>query len=228
MKGCGSSGQYKTFQTLRARYEARGVRLDLYVEDEAGTIYNVEVQATQKKNVPKRIRYYQSIIDLHILSPGADYEKLRKSYVIFICNHDPFGKNRYVYRFENRCIDDPALALGDETVKVIVNTKGTEGSISPEMKELLKYLDDGTVGGDYTRELAAAVNGIKSSEGRRREYMVWALHEYELREEGREEGQNLLGTLMTKLKNLGREDDAFAAAADPAYRERLYQEFHMA
>ena len=48
------------------------------------------------------------------------------------------------------------------------------------------------------------------------------------RKEGSEEGQNKLGSLMIKLRSLGREDDAFEAAADPAYREKLYKEFQMA
>ena len=56
-------------------------------------------------------------------------------------------------------------------------------------------------------------------------------YEYEqelLRQEEREAGQNKLGSLMVKLRSLGRENDAFEAAADPAYREKLYQEFQMA
>ena len=48
------------------------------------------------------------------------------------------------------------------------------------------------------------------------------------RKEGSEEGQNKLGSLMIKLRSLGRENDAFEAAADPTYREKLYQEFQMA
>jgi len=48
------------------------------------------------------------------------------------------------------------------------------------------------------------------------------------RQEGRQEGETKLGTLMTKLKELGRVDDAFRAASDPAYREKMYAEFSMA
>ena len=48
------------------------------------------------------------------------------------------------------------------------------------------------------------------------------------RQEGRQEGETKLGTLMTKLKELGRVDDAFRAASDPAYREKMYAEFRMA
>ena len=48
------------------------------------------------------------------------------------------------------------------------------------------------------------------------------------REEGRQEGETKLGTLMTKLRELGRVDDAFRAASDPTYREKLYAEFSIA
>ena len=39
------------------------------------------------------------------------------------------------------------------------------------------------------------------------------------------EGRTEMGSLMIKLKELGRVDDAFKAAADPEYRERLLKEF---
>ena len=44
------------------------------------------------------------------------------------------------------------------------------------------------------------------------------------RSEGRAEGLDLLGALITRLKTLGRIDDAFRAAADPSYRDRLLDE----
>ena len=45
---------------------------------------------------------------------------------------------------------------------------------------------------------------------------------------GRAEGADRMGALMTKLKSLGREDDAFKAAADPAYRDKLFKELGIA
>lgn len=176
-------------KTEKEGYDSKGIRLDLYVTDEQGTVYNVEVQTTSKKHLPKRMRYYQSTIDISILRPGVDYKELRKTFVIFICNYDPFGRNRYVYTFENICREEPDLLFGDETVKVIVNTRGEIGEISEELKEVIRYLNDGTVSGQYSQELDTAVTAVKSNEERRLEYMTLAMHDMEIREEALEEGR---------------------------------------
>ena len=86
-------------------------------------------------------------------------------------------------------MEDLSLAFGDETVKIIVNTKGSTGEISKDLKELIDYLDKGLIGGKYTKQLDDAVKSVKSSEKRRREYMIGMIHEMEIREAGREEGR---------------------------------------
>ena len=98
-------------KVINERYGSKGIRLDVYVEDEAGTVYNVEIQTTDKGHLPRRTRYYQGMIDLNILNRGEDYASLRRSFVIFICTYDPFGKGRWVYTFENRCREDQDIAL---------------------------------------------------------------------------------------------------------------------
>lgn len=223
-------------RTMKSGFDAKGIRLDLYVEDENGIVYNVEVQTTRHRSLPKRMRYYQSAVDINVLSPGADYARLRKSYIIFICNHDPYGRGRVVYRFENRCIEEPELPFGDETVKVIVNTRGTEGTVNAKLLEVIRYLDNGTVSGDFSRDLEDAVNHVKSSEERRHEYMIMMLREQELLEKGREQGREQgivegvqkgearLARLIGHLFSLGRDQDAVRAAGDPEYRRQLYSE----
>lgn len=49
-----------------------------------------------------------------------------------------------------------------------------------------------------------------------------------IRRKAEAEGESRLGALMAKLKELGRIDDAFKAAEDKQYREKLYKEFQMA
>ena len=69
-------------KTFNERYNSKSIRLDVYVEDDAGTVYDVEIQTESKKGLPKRMRYYQGLIDLHTLEKGEDYTALRKSFVI--------------------------------------------------------------------------------------------------------------------------------------------------
>ena len=63
--------------------------------------------------------------------------------VIFICNYDPFGRNRYIYTFETVCREAPELSFGDDAYKIVVNTAGAEGEISDELREVILYLGSG-------------------------------------------------------------------------------------
>ena len=47
-------------------------------------------------------------------------------------------------------------------------------------------------------------------------------------QQGMAKGESLLGSLIKQLKEAGRVDDAFRAAEDPAFRQKLYKEFKLA
>ena len=79
-------------KTIDLKVDAKSVRLDIFVDD-GKTVYNCEMQTSFFKNIPKRSRYYQGFIDMDLIEKGADYSKLKKSFVIFICTFDLFGKN---------------------------------------------------------------------------------------------------------------------------------------
>ena len=82
--------------SLQFHPDYHGVRLDIYAEDENHTHYNVEMQVLETQ-VCKRARYYHSQMDMEVLLPGMDYDRLTDSYVIFVCDFDPLGCGRYVY-----------------------------------------------------------------------------------------------------------------------------------
>ena len=75
--------------------EYKGVRLDVYARDEEHTHYNIEMQAEKKPALGKRSRYYQSQMDMELLMSGEDYTELPNTYVIFLCDLDPFGAGKY-------------------------------------------------------------------------------------------------------------------------------------
>ena len=178
----------KSQEVIDISADAKSVRLDIYVEDGNETVYNIEMQTTNKGNLPQRTRYYQGMIDLNILEKGANYKDLKRSFVIFVCTFDLFGEGRHIYTFENRCIQNTELALGDDTTKIILNTKGTMNDVTPEMKRLLDFIDGKEPEDDYTRELDAAVQAARRNEKWRLDYMTLQMHYQEKYEQGLEQG----------------------------------------
>lgn len=159
-------------KTIDKTFTSKSIRLDVYVEDEYDTVYNIEMQTTDKKNLPKRTRYYQGMIDLNIIDKGDDYNNLKKSFVIFICDYDEFNLGRHIYTFEKTCIEDPTLKLGDDTTVIILNTKGTKEDVKSEVKELLDYIGGAEPHSHLTKSLDDEVNKVKSSDDWRRDYMT--------------------------------------------------------
>ena len=179
--------------------DSKAVRLDVYVNDDKGTVYNVEMQQGKQTNLAKRSRYYQGSIDLDKISKGKDYLTLNKSYVIFSCTKDPFGKGRHKYTFRNVCIEDNSIELGDETDKVFLNTSGTLTDVDDEMMEFLSYVKNSTdeaahsAKSDLVKAINQKVNHVKHDKKMEVEYMTLLerdrLNFVEGKEEGREEGR---------------------------------------
>ena len=81
-------------------------------------------------------------------------------------------QGRHIYTFENLCKEDTNLALGDDTKKVILNTKGIFNDVSPELKRLLDFIDGKEPQDDFTKELSSEVDVVKQNEKWRRDYMT--------------------------------------------------------
>jgi len=172
-------------KVIDERYDSKSIRLDVYITDDEQTVYNIEMQTTKNKNLPKRMRYYQGMIDLNILNKGIEYDSLNKSFVIFICTLDPFEKGRYIYTFQNICKEDTSILLEDEETKVVVNVNGTIGNISNELKAVLEYISKGVAKTDYTKSLDVAVQRVKNDEEWRRDYMTLYMRDRENQKIGR-------------------------------------------
>ena len=179
-------------KTVETSPTQKGIRLDVYVVTEDGTIIDIEMQTADKSLgwLPKRTRYYQAMIDLNVLGKGKDYIELKKSFVIFICTFDPFpGNNRKIYTFTNLCHEQDGLELGDETVKIFLNTKGTVGEVDEDIDKFLAYVDGKAAEGEFTQDIAAEVERLKQHNETRVEYMTLMMELKEQRREGYDEGR---------------------------------------
>lgn len=187
-----------TEESVRILPESKGIRMDVYVNDENRTIYNVEMQTGDNNNLPKRARYYQDTIDLDLISAGQDYIELKKSFVIFICTFPLFGMERHIYTFVNTCQEEKDLKLGDETIKLFLSTCGKIDDVSSDLKEFLNYVENTTdetaehSGSRLVKDLHHRVREIKDTRKYQVEYMTLYMHEQDIerraRAEGREEG----------------------------------------
>ena len=74
-------------------YTSHGVRLDVYVKD-SDRVFDLEIQSYKEDALGKRMRYYQSMVDIDSLMKGEDYTKLKESYIIFICTKDSLDDSK--------------------------------------------------------------------------------------------------------------------------------------
>lgn len=110
--------------------------------------------------------------------------------------YKPYEKLRYgqyIYSFQNRCVELPAIGLNDGAYKVFVNAQGTHGENGDELKEFLWFLKSPGKfqAGAKGTLVKKAIIGVE--EGRRNEewrliYMTLMTKFDELLAEGKEQG----------------------------------------
>ena len=136
-------------------------------------LLHIEIQTTNKKNLPKRSRYYQSIIDMSNLNAGTDYDELKDTYIIFICLNDIFHKGLPVYSFENLCCEDKGIKLNDRAFKLFFNASDYDKLSSDEQKSFFKFLKGENAETDFTKQLKDKIAIAKKNAEWRMQYMTW-------------------------------------------------------
>ena len=176
--------------------EYKGVRLDVYAKDENNTRYNIEMQVLKQPALGRRSRYYQSQMDMELLLKGCEYAELPDSYVIFLCDFDPFGKGKYRYTFGTACEETEKASLKDGRCIMFLNTRGENAEEVPkelvsflkfvhaDLKESQKDFQD-----DYVRQVQKSVTHIRESREMEERFMLLELLLKDERREGREEGR---------------------------------------
>lgn len=233
-------------KSLDVRLDSKGIRLDVYVNDEAGTVFNIEMQTTSSmKELAKRIRYYQAVIDISLLGKGNLYKDLSNTYIIFICTFGIFTGNRHKYTFKEICLEDYDIHLNDGTTKMFLSTKGKMNDDIPKpLKIFLDYVDGKAPADNLTEEINKAVITAKNRTEWRRDFMTLQLliEERELEalekgigigiekghavglNEGRAEAASEINALINILIKSGRYSDLERSATDPAYQQQLINE----
>ena len=180
--------EYPSLQkTITPFYESKGIRLDVYVSD-SERVFDIEIQTSLPPSLPKRTRYYQSLMDVDNLLRGQSYAELKESYVIFICTQDPFGVGLPVYTFRSVCGEDGSILLNDKSYKVFYNVGAYGKEDEPELSALLQYLCERRATSGFTQRIDALVEKAKRNEKFRSWYMSLNIHEDDLRMAGEKIG----------------------------------------
>ena len=162
--------------------DKRGIRMDIYVREQEQTengystlcLYDIEPNKYQEKDLPRRSRFYQSLIDAKLIPTNTSFEKLPDVITIWILPYDPFGCDRMVYTVKNMVTEENHIVYNDGVTKLFLYTKGTKGG-SKDLKDLLTYMEHTTLESAVDKdlqEIQGIVNTIKERRETKERYMT--------------------------------------------------------
>jgi len=177
----------------------RGIRMDVLATEKDGEkilrIYDIEPNKYEEKDIPRRSRFYQSLIDSKLLPTDTKFKELPDSMSIWILPYDPFGDDRMLYTVKNMVVENNHLVYNDGVTKIFLYTKGTKGG-SKELKEFLSFMENTISDNAVDEELAniqQIVDKVKARSDVKERYMtLQEVIDYEKRdsyEEGVEIGR---------------------------------------
>ena len=162
-----------------ARISSKSIRLDVYVENQEGTVLDIEMQVT------------------------------RKSYVIFICTFDPFGKGLPMYHFTYRCKEDNTLEMGDLTENIYLNARAADKAKDTALADFLCYVISGKAGSEFTQAIDAETKRVTNDEDWRERYVTWEMDLKIIQEDAEKKGEKKKALAIAKsLKEKGKLSDS--------------------
>ncbi len=191
-----------TYQKTITAGSKKSIRLDVCAGDSTGTIYDIEMQTTNEKNLANRMRYYQAALDVSILNKGMDYNELPRTYILFFCPFDYIGAGLSKYTFKSICEENKTLALEDGTTKILLNSKAAGYEADSDLKAFLEYMNGQKNNNEFITKLDHIIQEIKQNDERRQEYMMLSAFEADVRRQGIQQGiqqgvqQSLIKTVL--------------------------------
>ena len=169
---------------------------------------------------------------METLLTGIDYEELPDTYVIFICDFDPFGKGKYRYTKRTICKEVPELEMDDGAHTIFLSTKGTnEDEVPEELVNFLKFVgakpseSENDFEDAFIKRLQQSVKNVKVSREMGARYMTFQELLKDERKAGRRE--QLVTQVKRKLeKGLPVGDIAEALEEDVRVIEEIIKELN--
>ena len=126
-------------KSIQNSYDSKGIRLDVMARD-GRHLFDLEMQVTSDAYLPKRARYYNSVLDIEQSYASMDYRYLQPTYVIFICPFAVFDKKGHLYDFRRYNRLDRSVELADGTSLIFLSTEGIKDDIDKPLRNFLDYV----------------------------------------------------------------------------------------
>ena len=186
----------------------RAVRLDTYALEVVDRQFNTEMQNdTAHDDIMKRSRYYQSLMDSHILKAGPKrYKDMRDTVIIFITQKDIFGKDiaEYVCRPEFESHSD--IAVSDGTKRIFFNMESLNGR--EELVSLLQYMKKTDINNPYVTSRDERILKLDRIVNEVRQSTEWEENSMSIYVRSREEGrQEIIMRIINNIVNRSDETD---------------------
>lgn len=165
------------------------------------------------------------MLDLQLIDKGQTYRMLNRSFIIFICLEDVFGKGRHIYTFENLCKEDHGISMGDGTTKIFLNADSQMDDVGAGLRAFLDYAAGRKSDDAFVQELDEALKEAKKNREWRHEYMTLMMRDQLNIEKGVEKGEGRLSRLIARLMADQRSQDVIRVTQDKDYRNSLYEEY---
>ena len=193
----------------------KDVKLDIYVEDDLGNCFDIEMQNYQRKDdsIPLRMRYYLKMMDGNCLKKKENYNKLFYAHTIAICNYPIYTKDKRRFSFISFDEDEKDIEQEWNIKNVYLSTKNKVGRfyIDPELNSFLEYIKDNThIDCEFVKEIDEEVKRINLNPEKKKAMLTYQMERNYLRAEGKAEGiaegeakgraENLENIVVTALK----------------------------
>ena len=179
--------------------DRHGIRLDVSItdDDDDAIVYDLEPDNNSKdmESIPRRNRFYSSVIDSANLPSGKPYKQLPNLVIIMILSYDPFGAGDLYYEAGTQLKTHPNIPYEDGIRRIYLyadgncNLAGVAGEKMKSMVRYIRYSDKEHVVDEATAELDTIVREARANEEVSMVYLRALEREEELKEEGREEGR---------------------------------------
>ena len=214
---------YRDFKDIRIESQKQlngvdtkyhGLRFDVHITEDfndgklIATVYDVEMENRRedKKDLPKRLRFYGALHDVKLLESGAGYSELPEFVSITILSYDPFNAGDMCYEAESVLISHPGIEYDDgirhyyfycngrnnlNQIKSLYKSEDHRKRLS----EMLKYIVSGEKPNEENPDISevdSVVTKVKDKEGVTKGYMKWFDEVRYIKKDARREGKEKL------------------------------------